>query len=336
VGAYREDRDRLVRTAIARVEVQGAETPVDLPGGADLYLVNDDDLTFATTRPDAASRDRLVAAASRLPSTLSRGVAIATLWDMLVTGDATAAEAVHSLTAVLETETSESVIEPYLTLACDAAELWAPDVERDALTAAVAATCQSLAHDPDRRQVALRGLARTAGDLDQVARLQTEAGDDGDLQWRALVRKGQLGGETAADVERLLGRDPDPDAWVRALVVRAATPDAGEKAAVWRTLVEQRTVPIESVKQVTTAFWRPEQDHLLAPYAERYLELLPDLGRHGMMLAMVYTSRLFPTFAVDQAFVDRAGAAAGPATPVVRKTLLERADVARRMLRSRG
>ena len=29
------------------------------------------------------------------------------------------------------------------------------------------------------------------------------------------------------------------------------------------------------VKQVSAAFWRPGQDALLAPYAERYLDLLP-------------------------------------------------------------
>jgi aminopeptidase N len=55
-----------------------------------------------------------------------------------------------------------------------------------------------------------------------------------------------------------------------------------------------------------------------------------------MIPAMVFTNRLFPTFAADQAFVDRAEAAAGPAAPVVRKTLMGRADLVRRMLRSRG
>ena len=48
VGAYERDGDRLRRTALATVEVDGRRTPVDLAADADLYLVNDDDLTFAT------------------------------------------------------------------------------------------------------------------------------------------------------------------------------------------------------------------------------------------------------------------------------------------------
>jgi aminopeptidase N len=151
-----------------------------------------------------------------------------------------------------------------------------------------------------------------------------------------LVRKAQLGGDTAAEVRLLLDRDPDPDAWVRALAVRAATPDADEKKSVWQMVMVDRTVPISSVSQVATAFWRPGQDDLLASYAQRYLDLVPDLQRGGMIPAMVFTNRLFPLFAVDQAFLERAKASAGQAAPVVRKTLIERADVVRRMLRSRG
>jgi aminopeptidase N len=336
VGAYRGDGTALRRTALVEVEVQGPVTRVDLPLGADVYLVNDEDLTFATTRPDAATRDTLLASASALPTPISRGVAVATVWDMLVTGEATAAEAVHCLTAVLTAETSDSVVEPYLTLACDIAELWAPDGDRAALTAAVATTCRDLARASGRRHVALRALARSAGDLDTVAWLQAQDGDDVDLQWRALVRKAQLGGGTAAEREVLLDRDPDPDAWVRALAVRAATPDGDEKKAVWQALAVDRAVPIGSVGQVATAFWRPGQDGLLAPYPERFLDLVPKLHRGGMTPAMTFTTRLFPVFAVDEAFLASVQASAAHAAPVVRKILTERADTVRRMLRSRG
>jgi aminopeptidase N len=336
VGAYRREGGGLERTALVDVEVQGARTPVGLPPGADLYLVNDEDLTFATTRPDAGSRDTLLTVAAQLPTAISRGVAVATVWDMLVAGEASAAEVVRCLTAVLAAETSDAVIEPYLRLAGDAAELWSPDAERAQLTAAVAGACRDLLRYADRRQVALRVLARTAGDLDEVARLQAEAGDDVDLQWRALVRKAELGGDTAGEVGPLLDRDPDPDARFRALTVRAATPDAAEKEAVWQTLAVDRAVPIGSAHPVATAFWRPGQDAVLAPYAERYLDLLPELQRGGMIPAMFHTFRLFPLFAIDESYLPRAEKAAEQAAPVVHKTLLERADMVRRMLRSRG
>ena len=335
VGAYRRGPAGLERTARARVDVRGARTPVDLPAGADLYLVNDEDLTFATTRPAAAERDRLATYAAELPTAVSRGVAVATVWDMLTTGEAGVDEAVRCLTSVLAVETSDAVIEPYLQLAGDAAELWAGDGRRGALLADVAAVCTALAARPGTRQVALRGLARGAADLGAVARVWEQAGQDADLGWRALVRKAELGGDTGDEVRDLLARDPDPDAKYRALAVRAAAPDAGEKAAVWRSLAVDRTVPIGSAGAVAAAFWRPGQDDLLAPYAERYLELLPELHRGGMIPAMLYTYRLFPLFGIDAGFLPRAEAAAGDA-PVVQKTVLERADQVRRMLRSRG
>jgi aminopeptidase N len=253
---------------------------------------------------------------------------------MLTTGEATAAEVVRCLTGVLAVESSDSVIEPYLGLAGDVAQLWASDAERPVLTAEVAAAATALARDPDRRQVALRTVARTAPDLDAVAALLAQAGDDVDLRWRALVRKAQLGGDIAAEVESLVKQDPDPDARLRVLTVRAAVPDSAEKAALWGMLVD-RTVPIGAFTKVATAFWSPGQDQVLSPYAERFVQLLPHLDRGGMIPAMTHTRRLFPLFSIDEDFLATAQAAAERAAPVVRKTLLERSDEVRRMLRSR-
>ncbi|MFI6658805.1 aminopeptidase N [Streptomyces sp. NPDC050523] len=337
VGAYRHRGQALERSALVRVEVTRTRTELTgLPAGADVLLINDDDLTFATARPDAATRDALFATAAQLPTAISRGVAAATVWDMLTTGEATAAEAGRCITGILASETSDAVIEPYLALASDIAELWAPPGERPALTAAVAATCRRLASDPGRRQVALRGLARTATTADDLAWLREQAGDDVDLHWRALVREAELGGDIASEAARLLERDPDPDAWIRALTVRAARPDADAKAEVWQKVVVERAVPVHAVGQVTTAFWRPAQETVLAPYAQQYLEAIPRLDQGGMILAMVFTNRLFPPHAIDDAYVEAARRTAGDAAPVVRKTLLERSDAVRRMLASRS
>ncbi|MEU2588186.1 aminopeptidase N [Streptomyces avermitilis] len=340
VGAYRASQDgSLERTALVTAEVTGERTPVALPPSVDaataLVLVNDEDLTFATTRPEPTAASAYLSAAARLPTAISRGVAVATVWDMLVTGEATAAEAGRCITAVVEAETSDAVIEPYLTLAGDIAELWAPDAERPALTALVAAACRRLAEDPRRRQVSLRGLARTATAPDDLAWLESLAAQDIDLRWRLLARRAELGDKTADDVALLLDRDPDPDAWVRALTVRAATPDAEAKEEVWQRLAVERAVPLSSVSQVTTAFWRPSQDLLLAPYAERYLALIPQLERGGMIPAMVFTSRLLPPYAIDAEFLTAAENASQDTVPVVRKTLLERSDIVRRMLGAR-
>ncbi|MFD4503507.1 aminopeptidase N [Streptomyces sp. NPDC058457] len=337
VGAYDRAGDALERTALVRVEVTEVRTPVTgLPATSDLLLINDDDLTFATTRPDPTTRDALFGAAAQLPTAISRGAAAATVWDMLTAGEATAAEAGRCLTALLAAETSDAVIEPYLTLVTNIAELWAPPAERPALTEAVAAVCRRLAADPGRRQVALRGLARTATGAEDLAWLREQAGADVDLRWRALVREAELGGDVTAESAALLERDPDPDAWVRALTVRAALPDPAAKAEVWQRLAVDREVPVQAVSPVAAAFWRPGQDAQLAPYAEYYLAAIPELHQGGMIPAMTYTAHLFPPYAVDPAYIEKARQAAREAAPVVRNTLLERSDAVRRMLHARA
>jgi aminopeptidase N len=335
VGAYGRTPDGLVRQERALVEVGGERTPVELPHGADLYLVNDDDLTFATTRPDSGNRDAFFQLAAELPTPISRGVAVATVWDMVVTGEAAASDAVGTLCRVLRVESSDAVVEPHLTRACEAAERWSSEQERPGLLAEVASTCRVLAEVPARRQVALRGLARTAGDLDELAWLREAAGDDIDLQWRALVRQAQLAEVDPADVDALRARDPDPDSWVRGLEVRAAAPDRASKEEIWQTLLG-RTVPVSSIANVAAAFWRPGQAEVLAPFAERYIEALPRLHEGGMIPAMVYSGQLFPLFGIGAADVDRIEQAATKAVPVVHKEVAERADRVRRMLRTRS
>jgi aminopeptidase N len=242
---------------------------------------------------------------------------------------------VQCLTGVLAIETSASVIEPYLNLAVEAAALWSPAAERDVLMRAVAEACRNLSFGAYRK-AALRGFARTAADLDEVIWLQAEAGEDVDLQWRALVRKAELGGPTAIEAQAILDRDPDPEGWVSRLQVRAATPDGAEKEVVWQTLVTERAVPLASVYSVASLLWADGQDDLLRPYAEAYLELVPAIHRGGAMPAMTYTRALFPLFGVDLTFIERAEALAAQAVPVVRTNLLDRADRMTRMLRSRG
>lgn len=339
VGAYGRKGASLERRALVRVEVTQTRTPVTgLPPASDIdvLLINDEDLTFATTRPDPTARDAFLRAAADLPSPIARGVATATVWDMLTAGEVTAAEAGRCVTAVLTAETSDAVVEPCLQLAADIAELWAPHDDRAGLTAAVADACRLLAEDPGRRRVALRGLARTATGPDDLAWLREQAGDDVDVRWSALVRAAELGEDVAAESALLLEQDPDPDAWVRALAVRAALPDAAAKAEVWQRVTVDRAVPVSAVGQVATAFWRPGQDALLTPYAQRYLDLIPHLHHGGMIPAMVFAARLFPLRAVDATYIEKAQEASRDAAPVVRNTLLERSDAVSRMLRSRS
>jgi len=336
VGAYRRAGEALHEVGSVRVEVDGQRTAVEGLPAADLYLVNHDDTTFATIRPDAAGREVLINHPSGLPSTLARAVAMATVWDMLTNAEATAAEAVGAFTDVLSVETVETVAEPCLDLALTAAQSWAPESERVGLEAQVSAAARHLVDAGVSRHAALRTLARTAAGEDDLATLVEQAGDDVDLQWYVLERRAELGEVDTAAVQTLQERDPDPDAWIRALRVRASSPSAAAKEEAWTALVE-RAVPIQAARTVAAALWRPGQDDVLAPYAERYIEALPTLHEGGMIPGLALTASLFPVYGIDEAWVAHAReVAAAQAAPVVIGALTERSEAVLRMVRTRA
>ena len=280
IGAYRRAGDVLEEVGTTRVEVDGERTPIEGLPHADLYVVNHDDSTFATTRPDAAGRAVLVGRPSGLPTTLARAVAMATVWDMLCSAEATAAEAVGALTDVLRVETVETVAEPILDLALTVAQKWSPEARRVGLEAQVAATARHLVDSGVSRQAALRVLARTASGEDDLTALREQAGDDLDLQWYVLQRRAELGEVDTEAVQALQERDPDPDAWVRALCVRASSPSAEAKEEAWTAMVE-RTVPVQAARTVGPASGAPARTRCWRPTPSATSRRCPRCTRAG-------------------------------------------------------
>ena len=124
----------------------------------------------------------------------------------------------------------------------------------------------------------------------------------------------RIGQYDEATVEALLERDPDPDAAIRALAVRTARPHAEAKDEAWSELFEKKNVPGgPMLGALIRAFWQPEQDDLLLPYADRFLDEVPALAGGGMLMVFGLMFGMFPQVA-DEAF-RRAGRRAWPRTP---------------------
>jgi aminopeptidase N len=280
----------------------------------------------------------MLADAGRLPSAVSRAVAVTTAWDMLVWSDLSAADFLRCVSGVLANETVDSVIEPLLALAADAADFWSAGARRDELLSQVADQALRLAVNPDRQRVALRALAQTAVTDHHFAELRRLAGDDVDLGWRRLVRQAEFDSVDPAEVEALLSADPDPDAWVRALAVEAARPDPAAKESAWAAIFSDHKVPMGSLGMVSRALWRRSQDDLLADFADRYLQSLPTLHHLGMIPALSLSGALYPRAGVDAAFAERAVAAARAdgVSPAVGKTVVELTDRLHRALKTRA
>ena len=336
VGIYRPADGRLQRIELMRVVLDHPQLVLPPIDASDLVLVNDDNLTFATVLPGDASTVQLLAAASLLPTPLSRAVAVATIWNLVATGRIATSDAVTSLAGVIRAETTQSLLEPFVDLAITAAEWWAPDAARELLLRELADVCLELGARSGDRAVALRGLARTAVTSTQLEALEAAA-DTADLRWRTLIRLAQHDAAPEAAIIDTEAADPDPDAWVRALAVRAARPSAADKDRTWQALVVDKVVPVAAFSAVAQAFWRPDQADLLAPYAHRYLDLLPDMGRHGMVFGGVAAGNMFPSIGIGDEFLAEFDARVGDASlaPVVANRAVERADEVRRMLAAR-
>ncbi|HEY3529835.1 MAG TPA: aminopeptidase N [Nocardioides sp.] len=337
IGSYAVSGGGLALVGTTSVETSGRSTPVELPS-ADLHLLNAADHTFAAVRPDEASVRVLLERAAELPEAVDRAQAVVTGFQMLSDGELTADQLFECVLDVLAREKSPAVVEAFLSVALEIAQRWsaperiAPALER------LADVAYRLADDPDHTTPALRTLAASASSPEHLARLDEAAGSDVDLAWRVATRRSALGQYDEGSVEALLARDPDPDAGVRALTVRTARPEAGAKDEAWVELFEKRNIPGGSMLgAMIRAFWQPQQDDVLLPYADRFLDEIPALAGGGMLAVFGLMFGMFPQVA-DDAFVERAqDMASDPeCDPTVRAALLIGTDTLTRMERARA
>jgi aminopeptidase N len=326
--------DRLLRRVrTIETQVAGELTEVGPVPPSSLALVNDDDLTFASVRPDDTALRLLLQHGSRLPTPLGRMLVVGTARDLLFTGELSAADFLGCVQAILPRETADSVIEPLLQLAVDVADYWSPAAERTALMTGLADVALELADSSSRRLCAVRALARTATTSTQLDELSRRV-DTADLGWRRLSRLAELGMLEEGELERLLHDDPNPEAWASAEAVRGAQPTAEAKERAWQVTYEQRRIPVDVMPRVGAAFWRRGQDAVLEPYLARYLDGMREIGGSGMQWALAVVGSMFPRSAPHADYPARLiKAANGPdVSPLVNQRVRERADTLQRML----
>ena len=343
IGSYRRTRDAhaadgpVELVATTDIETSGTTTGVDLPD-ADLHLLNDGDLTFASVRTDEDSLEAMLGVAPHLPDAISRAAVVSTGWDMLAKGELSTGEFLDCTLAVLKVERSAGVMEPFFGLALRAAEQWSPTALVPRRLSRLADVAAHRAAETDHRTAALRTLAASAARPEHFELLDRESEEDVDLAWLTLTRRASLGRHDPAAVEALLQRDPDPEAGFRSLAVAAARPTAAAKEEAWERVFVDRAVPAGGpLGEVGRAFWRPVQHDLLVPWADRYLEVVADIQGEGMMATLGLIGAMQPTTCADD-WPDRARETAErPGTdPVVRNVLLTVSDTLARMIRARS
>ncbi len=354
IGLYNRIGGRLVRTYRVEADIAGPRTALaDLTGQPrpDLVLLNDDDLTYALLRFDDRSIRTLTSSIGLLDDALARAVCWCSVIDMVRRAELAVPAFISMAAAGLASEPSVAAVRILMdatgaVLDQLADPAWVGEGRRQ--LADTAATLLAAAEPGSDHQLAwAQLLCRTAASPQQLdllgemlAGLQVAPGltVDADLRWAMLLRLAATGRASNADIDAELARDETDSGARHAAACRAARPDAGAKAQAWRLLTETE-LPVDSVQEIAGAFYQPEQADLLAPYAARYLQILPALwAARGGHLRVRLGEALFPRTAAGPELIAQIDAllAAGGLDPGLVRVLVEQRDLVERAMASRA
>jgi aminopeptidase N len=355
VGLYDAAADgTLARRHRVEVDVAGPRTEVPALIGqqqADLVLVNDDDLGYASIRFDPRSLRTLTESVSGLPDPLSRAVCWTALIDMARQAEFSVPAFIQIVAAQMGRESSVSILQTLHLVSAELLTVFGDprEVARSKGALAASAVVLLLAAVPgsDHQLAWVQLLSWTASSAEQlslVAGLRDGSIEvpglavSTDLRWTLLRRLVAMGRAADAEIDAELAGDLTDAGRRFAMSCRAAVPDAAHKAAAWHLLAESDELGVTGVAEVVRGFRLPEHASLLAPYTERYFEALPVIwaSRGGHFRARL-GEVLFPSLAASPQLLERVDRflAAGDRDPALVRLLVEQRALVERALVSR-
>jgi aminopeptidase N len=357
IGLYQRQPSSggLTRTSHVEVDIAGPRTVIGELTGVpqpDLILLNDDDLTYAIVRFDARSMRTITESIGDLSDSLARAVCWTSVLDMVRKAELSLPAFIAMIAAGMATEPSVAALQSLLENGRELVQTLADPARAadyhgrlaDAASRLLAAAEPGSDHQLAWAQL-LSWTATSPAQLDLISGLldgsATPAGLSvgSDLRWSLLERLAATGRAGAAEIDAELARDSTDAGARNATACRAAIPDEQEKAAAWQLLAESADIPVDLLRSVASAFHQPEQASLLAPYAQRYFDTLPEIwSASGGHLRVARGAALFPVTAASPRLIEQIDAflAAEPREPGLVRVLVERRDQVRRALRCRA
>ena len=350
VSAYADDGGRLVLSGVDVVDLRGRSAPAQVPGGADLLLPNDGDLTFATVHLDERSQATALARVRDLDDPLTRAVVWGALVSALRDGRLAAAEMVPALLHGMQGEDDPEVVAALLAVATSAATGYTGYTSGERLREAVADACAATlqeGRDADRLLVHARGLcgAATAAHVPLLAGLRDGSAVpsglvvDPDLRWLVVLALARLGALSEAHLDEEAARDRTAAGSRAAARARAARPTPEAKEEAWSASVSDLALSNHEATALAEGLWQPGQETLLRPYVGRYVREVVDIWHvRPPELARALTLRLFPSTLVEQGTLTEVDAllARWDVPAGCRRVVLEQRDDLRRALRGRA
>jgi aminopeptidase N len=354
VGCYARTDGRLIRERVVELDIVGARTEIPELVGVrrpELVLVNDQDLAYAKIRLDDVSLETVTESIGDIVDSLPRAMCWTAAWDMTRDAEMAARDYLRMVIHLLDAETDIGVLQSVLRQARLAVERWADPAFRstglDLLASAAHAHLQGSEPGSDQQLAFMRAFAATADSeqhVDVVASIfagNTQVPGlslDTDLRWLLLLRLAAHGRIGVADVDAELARDNTAAGRRHAAAVRAAMPTEQAKEEAWQRVVERSDTHNAEISSTIGGFHQASQLDLLAPYVERYFEVIGDVwqSRTGDT-ARTIAEGLFPFLIIEQSTIDRVDEylqSRKPA-PGLSRILREHRDAVVRALRAR-
>ncbi|GAA2440352.1 aminopeptidase N [Streptomyces macrosporus] len=356
VGLYRRQTagGPLERYARAEVDVTGVRTVVEELAGAErpeLVLVNDEDLTYCKVRFDEASLDTLRDHLGSIADPLARALCWSALWNLTRDALLPARDFLDLLLRFGGQESDIGVVQMLHAWARTALVHYvAPDTREECgRTLAHGALRHLRQAEPgsDHQLAWARFFASVASDESDLRLLDTLLEGTGridgleidqELRWTLLE---PLAAHGAADEARLaaeLARDDTASGKRHQVRCLAARPDARVKARAWADVVDSDRLSNALVEATISGFDQPGQRELLAPYAERYFEVIERIwAERSIEIGMAIVRGLYPALQDNRTVLELTDAwlaAHQDAPPALRRLVLEARDDTARALRA--
>ncbi|MFE0476220.1 MULTISPECIES: aminopeptidase N [Streptomyces] len=334
VGLYELDdaTGKLVRDERIELDVDGELTAVPQLAGRRrpaVVLLNDDDLSYAKVRLDERSLAVVTEHLGDFESSLPRALCWASAWDMTRDAQLAARDYLSLVLSGIGKESDIGVVQSLHRQVKLAIDLYADPGARETLLArwtdATLAHLRSAAPGSDHQLAWARAFAATARTPEQLDLLdalldgsQTIEGlvVDTELRWAFVQRLAAVGRFDEAEIASEYERDRTAAGERHAATARAARPTPEAKAEAWASVVDSDKLPNAVQEAVIGGFVQTDQRELLAPYADRYFEVVKGIWEsRSHEMAQQIAVGLYPTVQVSQETLDKTDAWLASAEP---------------------
>ena len=326
--------------------LEGAEAWIEAAAGLpapDLVFPNHGDHDYARVVLDPASLAAVPRVLPRVGDPLLRQLVWGTLWEMVRGARYSSLAYLELVRTILPAERDDQILVAGHEAARGALARYVPDDRRlDEARRFVAIALGALREVPegDLRTLWLRAAIAAVADGSDAAALVDlidappggpAVAVDRQMRWAVAALAVAHGLPGAAErVEAEHAADPTDRGAREVLRAETGAPDAAVKAAAWERIVGDGYGSFHLTQSAMLGFNHAHQAAILAPYVERFFEVLPVVAAerdHPFLRSFVMA--LYPHYRPEAALVERARVLAdaeGTRLPSLRRLLIEAAD----------